>query len=79
MLRLLRPLVHSRRSLFRRAYAVASNGSPPVANALQNIEREHERLLRVVERRIHERKALYSQANTHFPHIFNFRSWTFHS
>jgi len=43
------------RFLHRRAYATAS--------ALQNIDKQHERILRVVQRRITERTLISSQAS----------------
>lgn len=63
MFRFLQPLVYRRLPYHFRAYAVVTNPNQPVANALQNIEKEHERLLRVVEKRIQERKDMYPHAS----------------
>jgi len=51
------------RFLHSRAYVVATNIGKPAANALQNIDNQYERILRVVERRIAERKIISSQAS----------------
>jgi len=53
------------RFLHGRAYGVAATNT---ANALQNIDRQHERILRIVKRRIAERRIISSQAS--FPVSF---------
>lgn len=64
MFRLFRPYVCRRIPYPSRAYATAPNTNQPLANILQNIEKEHERLLRVVEKRIQDRKVMYSQVSS---------------
>ncbi|KAJ3569151.1 hypothetical protein NP233_g5240 [Leucocoprinus birnbaumii] len=61
MFRLLRPLVLRQPLIQQKTYAVTANPNQASVNVLHNIEKEHERLLRVVERRIAERKTMYSQ------------------
>lgn len=60
MLRFLQPLIHKD---YSRAYAAATTCGQSVSNVLQTIDKQHERLLRVVERRIAERKMISLQAS----------------
>lgn len=64
MFRLFRPHICRRISYSFRHYAATPNTNQPIVNAIQNLEKDHERLLRVVEKRIRDRKLMYSQASS---------------